>query len=97
VGEIVADGASKARAAIALAQSVGLGPPAIIAFGDNFNDLELLRLAGSAGCPPDALPCILEIASFQIASCAEEGVATYLEHLLGDDGGVYALNLSKSR
>ncbi len=82
VGEVQWGEATKANAARRLAQARGLDPSRIVAFGDNANDLPLLRLAGRAYCPPDAAPAVLAEVEGRVAPCAEEGVAIFLEQLL---------------
>jgi hydroxymethylpyrimidine pyrophosphatase-like HAD family hydrolase len=82
VGEVQALAADKAAAAQRLARRHGLGPERIVAFGDNANDLPLLRLAGRAYCPPDASPEVLEQVAGRIAPPAEEGVAQHLQQVL---------------
>lgn len=83
VGEVQSELATKANAAREMARARGKTPDQIVAFGDNANDLPLLRLAGRALCPPDAAPAVLAEFPRRIAPCAEEGVARYLEQVMG--------------
>ncbi len=83
VGEVQADRATKGQAALDMCASLGLSPAELVAFGDGGNDLPLLRLAGGAFCPPDAQPEVLAQVEGRIACAADEGVAAYLEELLG--------------
>ena len=84
VGEVQAAAASKAHAARELARRAGLDASAIVAFGDNANDLPLLLLAGQAYCPPEAVAEVRERIPGRIGGPREEGVASYLEaQLLG--------------
>jgi hydroxymethylpyrimidine pyrophosphatase-like HAD family hydrolase len=83
VGEITSSAASKGAAARLLARSLGCA--GIVAFGDNLNDLPLLRVARRAYCPPGAQPAVLAATSGRIAASEEEGVARYLEDLLQSD------------
>jgi 5-amino-6-(5-phospho-D-ribitylamino)uracil phosphatase len=82
VGEIQSARTSKARAAVRLARSLGLGAEQIVAFGDNHNDLPLLRAAGEAYCPENAPEEVRAEIGRTVASSAEEGVARFLEALL---------------
>lgn len=82
VGEVQAIKATKSRAALSLARQQGLDAGQIVAFGDNANDLDLLRLAGEACCPPGAAPQVLAEIQGRLAPPAEEGVARYLEDLM---------------
>jgi 5-amino-6-(5-phospho-D-ribitylamino)uracil phosphatase len=82
VGEVTSSAASKGAAARHLAQSIGLRSDALVAFGDNLNDLPLLEAAAQAFCPPEAQPAVLAATGGRIKSAAEEGVASYLEDLL---------------
>ncbi len=82
VGEVQDGRANKAAAALGLCEAEGFSPEQIVAFGDNANDLPLMKLAGEAFCPPDSAQEVLEAVSGRIAPCAEEGVARYLEALL---------------
>jgi 5-amino-6-(5-phospho-D-ribitylamino)uracil phosphatase len=82
VGEVQAAEASKGRAAEKLARRLHLTPGSIVAFGDNANDLSLLRIAGQAFCPPEATDEVRAVAAGRVASAAAEGVAAHLEALL---------------
>ena len=82
VGEIQSEHATKANAARRLIRSLGLTAEQLVAFGDNANDLPLLRLAGHAYCPPEAPAGVLAEVPGRIRSCRDEGVARYLERVL---------------
>jgi len=82
VGEVQSDQATKANAARRVVEARALTPRHIVAFGDNANDLPLLRLAGRAFCPPEADAAVLAEVPDRVAPCAEEGVARYLERVL---------------
>jgi hydroxymethylpyrimidine pyrophosphatase-like HAD family hydrolase len=83
VGEITAAEAGKANAARALVEeTLGRGLEAVVAFGDNMNDLPLLLAAKEAYCPPDAPPEVLRQIAGRIAAPVEEGVAHHLDRLL---------------
>ena len=84
VGEVQADDADKASAAEALARLEGKTSRMAVAFGDNCNDLPLLKWAGDAYCPPEAAAEVLAAVRGRIAPCSEQGVATFLEQIMRD-------------
>ena len=87
VGEVTSSAASKADAAGALArEALGRGLDAVVAFGDNVNDLSLLLAAKEAYCPPTAPPDVLRQIPGRIGPPAEEGVARHLEAVLAARG-----------
>lgn len=54
--EIMAGGVNKGTALASLLEALGLAPEACLAFGDNLNDTEMLRLAGEAHVMANAHP-----------------------------------------
>lgn len=54
--EVMAGGVNKGTALTALLESLGLTPERCLAFGDNLNDTEMLRLAGEAHVMANAHP-----------------------------------------
>ncbi len=82
VGEVQAAGADKALAAGKLAERLGLRPRDVVAFGDNMNDLPLLRWAGQGYCPPGSAAEVLTEVAGRIAPPEEEGVARFMERIL---------------
>ena len=79
-----AAGADKALAAVKLARGLGLRTRDIVAFGDNMNDLPLLRAAGAGYCPPGSAAEVLAGVKGRIAPPEEEGVAAFMEGILED-------------
>ncbi len=73
--------ATKAKAIHALAERPGIRPEEIIAFGDDFADMEMLRVCGRGIAMGNALPQVKEIADAVTLSNDEDGVAMYLEKL----------------
>ena len=69
VGEVQAAEATKAAAARRLVAARGLEPHQVVAFGDNANDLPLLRMAGQALCPPNASPEVLAGVEGRVQLC----------------------------
>lgn len=80
--EIMAGEASKSSAAAALCELYGVDRGDVVAFGDNFNDVDLLRFAGTGvamGNAPDAVKAAADLIA---PSNAEDGLATVLDSLL---------------
>ncbi len=53
-----------------------------IAFGDNYNDIEMLKAVGMGVAVANAKPETLEIANFITLAGKEDGVATYLKNYI---------------
>ena len=51
----------------------------IIAFGDDFNDIGMLKLCGTGVAMKNAIPQVKEVADFETLSNNEDGVAKYIE------------------
>lgn len=81
--EIFPPGISKGRAAAALARHLGLGPEAAIAFGNDFNDRDLLKWAGQAFVTEDAPPEMVRTYP-TIAPAGQGGLARALKGILGE-------------
>lgn len=81
--EVMARGVDKGRALQALSERLGVAAGRCVAFGDNLNDVEMLRFAGEAfimaNAHPD-LPQLLPRAS-QIGANTEAGVARQLRQM----------------
>lgn len=84
--EAAALGVSKASAVAEVAAGHGIGPESVVAFGDMPNDLPLLSWAGTSCAVANAHPDVLAAATRVIGSCADDGVAAFLERLYGADG-----------
>ncbi|WP_295442372.1 Cof-type HAD-IIB family hydrolase [uncultured Thiodictyon sp.] len=82
--EIMARGVSKGAALKRVAQRLGIGLDAVLAFGDGMNDLELLQCAGTGIIMGNADPRLrAALPALQvIGSNAQESVARHLEGLL---------------
>lgn len=70
--------ANKRNGLLLWAQSVGCQPEAVIAFGDNLNDLGLLEAAGIKVAVGNAQPKLKELADYVIETNKEDGVAKFL-------------------
>lgn len=78
--EIFAAGVSKASAIRALARQCGA--TRVTVFGDNLNDLPMLRQADEAVAVANAMPEVLREASLVIGPNTEESVARHILHTL---------------
>ena len=83
--EAVAPDGTKRRAVQRLAARLGLTARDVVAIGDNSNDLDLLRYAGTAVAMANATAEVRAAAHFVTASNAEAGVAAALQRVLGAD------------
>lgn len=81
--EATARGVDKGSALTDLAAARGLDPRDSVAFGDNGNDLPLLRAAGLGVAMANAIPAVLEAADRVTASHDDEGIAAILMDLFG--------------
>jgi HAD superfamily hydrolase (TIGR01484 family) len=79
--EASALGVSKASVVAELAAELGIGPEAVLAFGDMPNDLPLLNWAGTSCAVANAHPEVLAAATHVIGSNDNDGVAEYLEQI----------------
>ena len=73
---------SKGAALTWLCDSLGVNLSQVIAFGDGENDKEMLQLVGHGVAMGNGHPACKEAADVVIGTCAEDGVAAYLETIL---------------
>ncbi len=78
--ELVPKGIDKAQSLRRLLSMVGLAAEDMIAFGDGYNDLSMLQLAGMGVAMANAAPEVREQADYITLSNEEDGVAAALEH-----------------
>lgn len=78
--ELVPQGIDKAQSLRRLLAKVNLTPEDMIAFGDGYNDLSMLRLAGMGVAMANAAPEVRAEADYITLSNEEDGVAAALEH-----------------
>lgn len=81
--EVTAPGVDKATAVAELCADLGVAQHEVVAFGDQPNDLALLRWAGRGVAMANAHPGAKAIADDHAGHHAEDGVAAYLEALFG--------------
>lgn len=84
--EIMAGEASKSSAAAALCRLYGVGKSEVVAFGDNFNDVDLLRFAGTGVAMGNAPDPVKQAADIVAPTNAEDGLAAVLDSLLQGNG-----------
>jgi hydroxymethylpyrimidine pyrophosphatase-like HAD family hydrolase len=80
--EISALGATKAVALAAHVDTLGVAAHEVVAFGDQPNDLDMLRGAGTAFAVANAHPAVLAEIPGRTASVHEDGVAHTLNEIL---------------
>ena len=81
--ELVPLGIDKAQSLRRLLAKVNLAPEDMIAFGDGYNDLSMLQLAGMGVAMANAAPEVRAQADYITLSNEEDGVAAALEHFAG--------------
>jgi Cof subfamily protein (haloacid dehalogenase superfamily) len=77
--ELMDGGASKGRGLEAALKHRGIDPAGVIAFGDEENDLPLLRAAGFSVVPANGKEAVRAAADLVIGPNSEDGVAAFLE------------------
>ena len=87
--DILNPAASKGAGVAAAAAELDIGPEEIMAIGDNYNDLEMLLLAGTGVVMANAPPSLREIAGLHpTASNVDDGVALAIEQFIfGNQSG----------
>lgn len=78
--ELVPKGIDKAKSLLRLLTKINLTPADMIAFGDGYNDLSMLKLAGMGVAMQNAAPEVRAEADYITLSNEEDGVAAALEH-----------------
>ena len=79
LGQIMHIGATKATAVSALAKYWGISQIDIVAFGDDFNDIEMLRECGIGVAVENAIDEVKVVADFVCDTNDNDGVAKWLE------------------
>jgi hydroxymethylpyrimidine pyrophosphatase-like HAD family hydrolase len=78
-------GVDKSSALDRLAAELGIDPTEAIAFGDNLNDIGMLRWAGRSFAMANADPTLFDIASDRAGHHEADGVAIVLEQLFATE------------
>ncbi len=81
--EVNAPGVTKGRALIRQCARLGISPADTVAFGDNGNDIALLRAAGTGVAMGNAIPQAKAAADVVTADNDHEGIAAVLAPMLG--------------
>ena len=81
--EIMSAGVSKGAGLTTAMRHRGLRAEAIIAAGDEENDIHLFKVAGFSAAPANAREQVQKAAGLIFGSNAEEGLAAFLEELFG--------------
>jgi Cof subfamily protein (haloacid dehalogenase superfamily) len=80
--EFLAPGVSKGVAVAWLARRAGVPMSAVLAVGDQFNDLEMIAGAGHGAAMPHAPAAVRAAGTYVAPPLAEEGVAQLIEELV---------------
>ena len=78
--ELVPKGIDKAQSLLRLLAKINLTPADLMAFGDGYNDLSMLKLAGMGVAMANAAPEVRAEANYVTLSNEEDGIAAALEH-----------------
>jgi hypothetical protein len=81
--EVSAAGVTKASTLEIVCTERGIAAAEVVAIGDMVNDVTLLRWTGHGVAVAGAHPDLLALADEVTASAEDDGVAVYLERLLG--------------
>ncbi len=84
--EILSDEADKGKALAVVSEDCGILPSEITAFGDNANDIEMLRYVGFPVIMGNSAPEVYQINGYLTSSNDEDGVANVLEYLTESGG-----------
>ena len=80
--EFLQPGVSKAVAVGLLARRAGVPMSAVLAVGDQFNDLEMIAAAGHGAAMPHAPAAVRAAGRYVAPSLADEGVAQLIEDIV---------------
>lgn len=84
--DVIPKGGSKVQGIEAFIAAVGVELSEVMAFGDNFNDIEMLKSVGIGVAMDNARPEVKEIADFVTHSNEQDGIAFALKHFGIIDG-----------
>ncbi len=83
--EFTAKGVDKGHALRGLCEAIGVPLDEVVAFGDNFNDIPMMKVAGHSVAVADGVRELLEIVDQVTAPSSECGVADVLDELFPSD------------
>lgn len=75
---INAKGATKGQALCAVADALNIPIETVVAFGDDINDIDMLRTAGASVAMSNAIENVAAVADYICGDCDEDGVARWL-------------------
>ena len=81
--DATAPAVNKAAGLATAAEHFNVDAQDVIAFGDNLNDLPMLKWAGTAVAMGNAHPEVLSVADAMTVSNRRDGVAVYIDKMLG--------------
>lgn len=76
--DVTPEGVNKTYGVRALLDRVGTDWPGVLAIGDSWNDLSMLRAAGLSACPANAVPQVKAVADYVSPLAATRGVTDIL-------------------
>ena len=79
--ELVPKGIDKAQSLMRLLSAIGLTPADMIAFGDGYNDISMLKLAGAGVAMSNAVKEVKNESDYVTLSNEDDGVAVAIEKL----------------
>lgn len=79
-GEVTPQGVSKGSAVKQVLQAAGIDVADSFAFGDGYNDFELLRAAGTGVAMGNAVPALKEAADYVTTSVDADGISAAIKH-----------------
>ena len=80
--ELLPPGIDKGTALAKILQHYGMSPRNLIAFGDSYNDIDMLRLAGKGVAMGNAEEKVKQAADYVTLTNEEDGVAVFLEEMI---------------
>lgn len=83
--ELMPKGIDKAQSLARLLDHLHLSPADLVAFGDGYNDLSMIRFAGMGVAMDNAAPELRAVADYITLSNEQDGVAAALEHFEAAD------------
>lgn len=83
LAQVMPTGVSKAAGLAVVAEKFGLTLDAFMAFGDDTNDIEMVKAAGVGVAMDNAIPELKAVANRVTLSNNDDGVAVMIEELLG--------------
>ncbi len=80
--DVVANGVSKGIALERLSAILGIKKENVYAVGDNMNDIDMLKAAGTSCAVANAENAVKEIADFEVPSCNSSAIRYIIENII---------------